>query len=323
MCPPSLTMLASSARGAGAGTDKLRLEIEKLRRELDETSEVAERLSAIFERCPDAIFVKDLEGRYELANPSTAAFLGVDMDVLIGSYDRDLFPLTAAEEIADIDQFVVASSRPFRYEARRTYGSVERVVQTTKWPWYREGQPAGVIGVARDVTRLALDEEARHLQAAVARALLFAGSAGEGLSSLPRAIRKAVDAEAVIRWSAESDGGLEFNGVSLRKPEYSSSLAEDASTRSFAIGEDVPGTLVERDAPGVWVIGDEGQIPTERSAVFDRLDLKTAFGFPVRFGDRIEVFEILISERRAEHPDLVANLEELRSLIEGYLKRNE
>lgn len=300
--------------------EKLGSELEILRGELSEAIDVAVKLSAVFERCPDAIFIKDLSGEYILANPATAAFLDVDVELLIGSNDEALFGSDAAEEIRDVDQFVVASSTPFRYQARRNYHGQERVIQTTKWPWLRDGAPAGVIGVARDVTRASLDDEARHLQGSVARALLLSPSMESAMKELPEAIRESFDAEAVIRWRVE---GTEMvcSGFSVHNPDFAGPFIDECRRGTRPL-EEFPQMLLELGSPQVVNVDDQGW-DSERSILMERLDLRTALGFAVSGPGRTEIFEVFIAERRTAVPALLENLEAARALIEGALSRDQ
>ena len=59
-------------------------------------------LQAVIEAIPDAIFVKDLEGRYVLVNEAAARFLGKSLEEIVGRKDLELYPEeTARRFIAD------------------------------------------------------------------------------------------------------------------------------------------------------------------------------------------------------------------------------
>ena len=55
-------------------------------------------LQAFFEATPDAIFVKDLEGRYVLVNDAAARFLGRTPAEILGKRDGELYPEDTARQ---------------------------------------------------------------------------------------------------------------------------------------------------------------------------------------------------------------------------------
>ena len=59
-------------------------------------------LQAVIEATPDAIFVKDLNGRYVLVNEAAARFLGKSPADIVGRHDLELYPEeTARRFISD------------------------------------------------------------------------------------------------------------------------------------------------------------------------------------------------------------------------------
>src|SRR5260221_11609471 len=73
-------------------------------------------LQAVIEGTPDAIFVKDLNGRYLLANAVSAAMMGRPLDQILGKDDTAFFPPETAASIREIDAGVRRSGRPVTYE---------------------------------------------------------------------------------------------------------------------------------------------------------------------------------------------------------------
>lgn len=63
----------------------------------------------LLELVPEAVFLKDEDGRYRYANEAAAEFLGLSVEEILGRTDRDLFPEEAAgSELA-------AASPPSRF----------------------------------------------------------------------------------------------------------------------------------------------------------------------------------------------------------------
>jgi diguanylate cyclase (GGDEF)-like protein/PAS domain S-box-containing protein len=117
-----------------------------------------------------AVYVKDLDGRYLMANAAGAAVLGLEPDQLVGKTDQEVFPEQAAM-IREIDEAVVADGVSRTYEDATVDGDGEtRVYLTTKAPLRdASGAVTGVIGISTDISsRKAAEEEVRRREATLA-----------------------------------------------------------------------------------------------------------------------------------------------------------
>ena len=65
-------------------------------------------LQAVIEATPDAIFVKDLDGRYVLVNEAAARFLGKSPADIVGKHDLELYPEETARRFIEDDQQAVS-----------------------------------------------------------------------------------------------------------------------------------------------------------------------------------------------------------------------
>ena len=132
-------------------SEKQRLERERLA--------ALQLLSSIAESSGDAIFAKDLEGRYTLFNEQSARYAGKAMRV--GQRDADLFPPEYARQIESTDQLVMRERRMHHYEMQIPTPEGVRIVDAVKGPLFDGGgQITGVFGVSRDITERKLQEEA-------------------------------------------------------------------------------------------------------------------------------------------------------------------
>src|SRR5215471_17098540 len=79
-----------------------------------------EILQAVIDATPDAIFVKDLEGRYVLVNDAMARFLGKSAAEIVGKNDFELYPAATAQRFIEDDRQVLASGVPRAFEGVAT-----------------------------------------------------------------------------------------------------------------------------------------------------------------------------------------------------------
>ena len=111
-------------------------------------------LQAVVDGSPDAIFLKDREGRMLLANPVTLAAIGKPAEECIGKTDAEFLP--NPEDAAPImanDRRIMDGGRTEIYD--------ETVINASGTQWYRchktpyrdaQGKVVGLIGIGRDIT---------------------------------------------------------------------------------------------------------------------------------------------------------------------------
>ncbi len=117
-------------------------------------------LLAILEAAPEAVFAKDLAGRYLVINKAGADAIGLPIEMVLGRPDEELFPAGVAAAIRRWDQRVIDGGMPIRYEAFSPLGPRRQVFLTSKAPLLGpDGQTVGVVGIARDITEVRRLEE--------------------------------------------------------------------------------------------------------------------------------------------------------------------
>lgn len=129
---------------------------EMLQQAINRAEAKRQLLDAVISGTSDAIFVKDLQGRYLLANQATAGFLGRTVQQILGQDDYALLDSASAQVIKDKDHAVMASGAIQSHEEHLTLpdGSV-RDFSVTKGPILNHlGQIAGLFGISRDITEL-------------------------------------------------------------------------------------------------------------------------------------------------------------------------
>lgn len=118
-------------------------------------------IETIAESSDDAIFAKDREGRYLLANRAASRFVGKPPGEIIGRDDRGLFPAEQTAALMAIDREVIERNRNITGEENLSTPDGPRTFLTTKGPLHdAEGRVIGLFGIARDIT-VAKQAEAR------------------------------------------------------------------------------------------------------------------------------------------------------------------
>jgi PAS domain S-box-containing protein len=125
-------------------------------------SESRNLLQTVIESTSDAIYVKDLQGRYLLFNSAATRTTGRSADEVFGRDDTFLFPPDQARLVMDGDRAVMAGDKIVTYEENVTVASGGRATYlSTKGPLFDgQGRKIGLFGVARDITERKRAEEA-------------------------------------------------------------------------------------------------------------------------------------------------------------------
>ena len=132
-------------------------------------------LREIVEGTTDAVYVKDLQGRYTMMNSAGAASLGRTIGQVIGKSARDLFRPDVARQVMAQDLEVVASGRAQTFRTRMDLLGKEHDFLATKGVCRNEeGEIIGIFGISRDITELNRANEALTNERNLLRTLLDA-----------------------------------------------------------------------------------------------------------------------------------------------------
>lgn len=119
---------------------------------------------------PDALNVKDLQGRFLIANMATATLLGAGKaDELVGRTDRDYLDPADAARLRDQDLEFISNPKPTVVEQTFTRDGRDIWLSTVKAPYFDDtGSLRGVVSHSTDVT----ERQALQLELAATQALL-------------------------------------------------------------------------------------------------------------------------------------------------------
>lgn len=110
-------------------------------------------LQAVIEGTSDAIFVKDLNGRFLLINSAGARMLGHTASEVVGRRDAELLTSESVRAIEELDRRVMQSEQPWTSTEQVMVNGAIRLFMTTK-DVCRDGNGVvmGIVGISRDVT---------------------------------------------------------------------------------------------------------------------------------------------------------------------------
>ncbi len=116
-------------------------------------------LQGMIHGASDAVYAKDLDGRYLIVNQAAADYFQKDIASIIGKTDVELVG-DAGVSIMQHDQELFKTGKPVHYESRGTFDVGNRSFSTTKSPFKNEkGEMVGLVGISRDITETRLAEE--------------------------------------------------------------------------------------------------------------------------------------------------------------------
>ncbi len=113
----------------------------------------AELCQVILEAIPDAVFLKDLEGRYLYINQAGAEDCRRPRHEILGRTDHDIFPRELADSLVAYDRATLAMGRAEVYQESVTRAGHTTDHLVTKTPCHAaDGRIIGLIGVSKDIT---------------------------------------------------------------------------------------------------------------------------------------------------------------------------
>ena len=132
------------------------------RKQAEESSRTSMALlDAVVSGTTDAIYVKDLNGRYTLVNKAAASYVGRTAEEVLGKDDYFLFPAEEAKNIVKNDRAIIEGRSALTHEEALTLadGRVEYFLSTKGPIFDTDGRKAGVFGITRNITERKRAEE--------------------------------------------------------------------------------------------------------------------------------------------------------------------
>jgi len=211
-------------------------------------------LSAVAEASSDAIFAKDLQGRYLLINDAACRIAGRPREDVLGQDDLVAFPSVAAR-LMRRDREVLQSLAVQRYQERMVLPEGERIYETIKGPLRNAaGELIGVYGVSRDISEVREVREALRDSEDSYRALLDAMTDGVFVAQQRRIVFANEALPQLLGYTSEEFVGLPLDA--LVAPDFLASLLSRYEAR-LGDGPQPPHQheicLLHRTGRSIWV----------------------------------------------------------------------
>ena len=261
------------------------VDIQSLRDVEEKLVQKEQQLQGILKNSPSFIFVKDLQGRYVLANERARRFLRTDPNDAVGKTDFDLLPNSIANQLDAQDRKVLSEGTAVEVEQKITRGGKSRMFLSAKYPLRNEqGRIVALAGIITDITRQK-QSESRAKRAVKYRDRFLAMLSHElrnpmaAMRNSAEYLRRTQSSDAEIRSVADVVGRqvdqmgrliedlLDVSRISRQKVDIRKdvidlrAIAKEAelAARSLITARQL-GLKVELPDEAITVLGDEGRL---------------------------------------------------------------
>ncbi|WP_437644174.1 AAA family ATPase [Sorangium sp. So ce362] len=132
-------------------------------------------LQAIVDNSAAAVYLKNHEGRYVLANRQTGKAVGLSSHEVLGKTDVELFPGPTVETLQSNDRRVLEAGKPLEFEEEIWLEDGPHTFLSVKFPLGEELMPGVLCGISTDITELKRAERAERFLAEAGRRLMALG----------------------------------------------------------------------------------------------------------------------------------------------------
>ncbi|MGZ5223651.1 MAG: PAS domain S-box protein [Burkholderiales bacterium] len=289
-------------------------------------------LRTIIDALPDYIYVKDVNGRYQLANTAWFRARRIKPDELVGKSVYDIFPASVAQRLDAQDQMVLKHGTPVLEHEQPILLLSDMGVQEQGWSSASkvpmrddEGNIVGVVGISRDVTARRRMERERAMEHVVARVLSESRSVEETMARLIRTICEALGWAygAWWKWDLQLDN--------MRRAEWWCEVEPDFedSDRQYWMEFVAPqsGGLLRRawiEKVPTWLGSIDEVDSFRRKASCLKLGFRSAYAFPILAHDeRVGLMEFFGRDRREPDDALLQVTGAIANQIGQYIRRKQ
>ncbi len=159
--PEEMEIAQAIAAHVALATQEKQAELARTRSE--------QRLQAVLDNSAAVIFLKDLDGRYQLVNRRWEKLFHLAAADAVGRSDSDIFARATAEQFRINDSAALSANKPLALEEQVMQDDGVHTYVVVKFPVAEpDGTVSGLCGIATDITeRKQLEAASRHLAAII------------------------------------------------------------------------------------------------------------------------------------------------------------
>src|SRR5580704_15186652 len=213
---------SNAVRGAEAATERLQLELERLRSELDRCTTRLQLTERLLEHVADAVFVADLNGRIIDVNPAACSLLGYERQELLKMRPWDFATNASWEGILALIGTMELGDPVTVQRAYRCKSGEQKIVDVRLTRENHAGRDLIVV-FSREVTeQKALEPRSHQNDRMLTESQRFTNAESTALDVTERTrieealrrseeyLRRTIDTIPILAWCSRPDGSNEF-----------------------------------------------------------------------------------------------------------------
>ncbi|MDP6773600.1 MAG: PAS-domain containing protein, partial [Rhodospirillales bacterium] len=275
-----------------------------------------DRFKAVFDNSPVSITLKDLDGRYLLANAEFLNRFGLEREGVLGRESHDFLPGGFVDRLAELDRRVLDEKATIEEEVRSAYpDGGTRYVLITKFPILGAGgEPVAIGTITNDITERKGAEEALRVSEARLRGAIESMQEGFVLFDADDRLVEVNDVYRRINPKAEAylKRGMRFEDL-IRANVERGWMVEALDREEKFIRERMErhrnpkGSIIRQFSDGKWYILEETRTP-EGGIALTFTDITEQKQAEEALREAHDQLELRVVERTSELTHTIAEL---------------